>query len=91
MGRPPWTTPEQAEFLRGFVDRLDEEKSGNGLNVFYASVAQQFIQQWPSPVPPDVDREKVTDPIVLKELSDKRRSEVSCISVTLPLSIFADS
>jgi hypothetical protein len=81
MGRPPWTTPEQAAFLQSFVHRLDDEKANNGLQPFYAYVTQEFVQRWPSPVPLDVDREEVTDPDVLKQLSDNRREGVGCILI----------
>lgn len=85
MGRKPWTTPDQADFLAGFIDKLEDEKNGNGLKAFYAYVAQEFIRQWPSPIPQDIDRNKITDPAELKAISDERRIVVS--SFSLPLSL----
>ena len=79
MGRPTWATPEQAAFLKGFVGRLEEEKHNQGLKPFYATVTAEFINRWASPIPPDVDTTKVTDPARLKELSDKYQQRVSRI------------
>ena len=79
MGRPTWANPEQAAFLKGFVGRLEEEKRNQGLKPFYATVTAEFIKRWASPIPPDVDTTKVTDPTELKELSDKYRERVSRI------------
>lgn len=79
MGRPPWASPEQLIFLQSFLPRLDEEKSGNTLKAFYASVTQEFIKQWRSPIPEDVDTVAITDPVLLKELADARRGRVSFI------------
>ena len=50
MGRPPWATSDQLEFLRSFVPQLDEEKAKNGLKQFYAKVTSQFAKKWPPPV-----------------------------------------
>ena len=77
MGRPPWATPSQLVFLEGFIPQLDAEKDGNTLKAFYASVAQEFIKQWVSPIPADVDTDAITDPVELKRLSDARRARVS--------------
>ena len=85
MGRKPWTTPDQADFLAGFIDKLEDEKNGNGLKAFYAYITQEFIQQWASPIPQDTDTNKITDPAQLKAISDERRAAVSIFS--LPLSL----
>ena len=77
MGRPSWATPEQAAFLELQVKDLEKEKRNQGLKAFYARVTNQFVELWPSPVPPEVDTSQVTDPAKVKALSDDRRRRVS--------------
>lgn len=81
-------------FLESFLSRVDEEKGNNPLAAFYDSVTQEFVKKWDSPVPPDVDTKVVTDPVVLKALSDARRGRVSFnsrpFSTTLTLSLPAN-
>ena len=76
MGRPPWTTPEQLEFLQGFVPRLDDEKDGNGLKPFYTSIAMEFVRRWPPAVYPS-DLEESETPAAAKVVAFNRKERVS--------------
>lgn len=75
MGRPPWATPEQTEFLESKVPSLEKEKQNYGLKPFYVQVTKEFLKRWPSIPVPDG---KSSD-AKLKELADERKGEVSQI------------
>jgi len=57
MGRRPWATKEQSDFLENFVPNLDREKGLNGLKAYYDQISVQFLQIWLSE-PTNMDREK---------------------------------
>jgi len=46
MGRLPWATPEQLEFLYSKVPDLARAKATSGLKLFYASVSKEFRVKW---------------------------------------------
>jgi hypothetical protein len=51
MGRRPWATPKQLEFLESYLPQLPDARGGIGLNVLYTRVAQEFLTRWePEPV-----------------------------------------
>jgi hypothetical protein len=53
MGRRPWATPEQLEYLKTFIPRLEQAKTTSGLTTLYAKVYDGFLQKWsPPPVIP---------------------------------------
>jgi hypothetical protein len=82
-GRPPWTTPEQADFLLGFVGDLEKEKRGGGLTLFYDCVSRQFLAKWPAN-PADEDKEKATaSGISPQEVSEARWTNVCFFSLTV--------
>ena len=68
MGRPPWATPEQTAFLKGFLPDLDCKKMGNGLKVFYDCVTRDFLARWPAE-PSSEDQKETNDELKLKELA----------------------
>ena len=76
MGRPPWATPEQTEFLGSFLQNLDREKEGNGLKQYYQRISSQFLEKWPAE-PTNEERKAVSDPQKLQELAEARRTKVS--------------
>ena len=47
MGRPPWATPEQTQFLDSCMPHLEQAKNGNGLKDFYDCTTHDFLQKWP--------------------------------------------
>lgn len=76
MGRPPWATSDQVEFLESFVPNLDREKKGNGLTPYYNQISQAFLQQWPVE-PSTEERNSTTDEAKRQEIADARRTKVS--------------
>lgn len=76
VGRPPWTTPEQFEFLQQHLPDLDNEKATNGLTQFYARITRDFSVRWEPPVV-DKDVEESKDADDLKKLAYARRGRVS--------------
>ena len=71
-----WATPEQTEFLKGFIAELEQEKKGNGLTTFYARISMKFLAKWPTE-PSAKERAAVKDEEKLQELADARRKSVS--------------
>ena len=49
MGRRPWATPEQLEYLKGFIPMLQRAKSTTGLTTLYTQVYDGFLPQWGLP------------------------------------------
>ena len=76
VGRPPWTTPEQFEYLQNLLPNLDSEKANNGLTQFYARVARDFSLKWEPPIIKK-DHEKTETEDGLKKLAYERRGRVS--------------
>jgi len=80
VGRPPWTTPEQFEYLQKHLPNLDNEKANNGLTQHYARIARDFSVIWKPPIV-EKDRENAKDEDELKRLAYERRACVSqCFS-----------
>ena len=53
MGRRPWATPEQLEFLHSYTNQLAEAKARTVLTALYATVAVKFQTHWkPEPYNP---------------------------------------
>lgn len=75
MGRRPWASPEQIEFLERHFATLERDKQDQPLTVIYARVTASFIQQWPSPLPRGDDFEGCT-PDELKVHADNFRGRV---------------
>lgn len=51
MGRRPWATATQLEFLESYLPQLPDARGGIGLNVLYTRIAQEFLTRWePEPV-----------------------------------------
>jgi hypothetical protein len=46
MGRRPWATAEQLQFLHSKVPELARAKATTGLNNFYIGVSQEFRTKW---------------------------------------------
>jgi len=46
MGRKPWATPPQLEFLHSRVPGLARAKKDGGLTKLYSSTAQEFFEKW---------------------------------------------
>ena len=82
VGRPSWTTPEQYDFLEGYVSRLNAEKQGNGLKPFYDQVAAEFKLRWRAE---PTAKEKLTsgDPTQWQGIADARQVNV-CRYFNLP-------
>ena len=80
MGRPPWATAEQTEYLQNLVSRLDEEKQNHGLAAFYARTTTEFLKRWPSLLVPD----GMKSDDELRSLADKQKGKVSLIHSTYP-------
>jgi hypothetical protein len=91
MGRPPWASPEQLEFLEGFTPGLDEEKKKDGLRSHYDQIAQQFILKWPV-TPTEEDRIKAGEKGDVQQEAVKRQVKV-CYSfpLTTPYSIYRNA
>ena len=75
MGRPPWATPEQTEFLRGYTPNLNKEKEGNGLTAYYDRITMEFLKRWPAR-PTDEDRGAAADGKDPQSLANTRRKKV---------------
>ena len=73
MGRRPWATPEQTQFLLSYTVNLEREKKGRGLGPYYNTVSEEFIKKWP--VVPWEDELKQADP---KAAAEERRRKVRC-------------
>lgn len=76
VGRPPWTTPEQAEYLQQHLPKLDDEKANNGLTQLYARVTKDFSDIWDPPIV-EKDRLAAKNQDDLKKLAYDRRGRVS--------------
>ena len=72
MGRHPWATPEQTEFLKTHLPKLDEEKQNHGLKAFYSRVAAEFSERWEPPPPPHNGDEHSSPAQLRKEAYDQR-------------------
>jgi hypothetical protein len=75
MGRPPWATVEQLEFLNGWTAGLDEQKKKNTLKEHYDYIAQQFLHKWPA-TPTDKDRETAGEGGNVQLAAVRRRTKV---------------
>ena len=71
MGRRPWATPEQTEFLLSHTSNLEREKNGAGLEPYYNRVFKEFIAKWP--VSPTEDELKEENP---QSSAEDRRKNV---------------
>lgn len=79
MGRRPWATPEQLEFLRSYLHELPQAKAGTGQNVLYARVAQDFLVRWEAePVSPHTAPDATASE--RKDLAASRLQDVRSIS-----------
>ena len=76
MGRPPWATPEQLEFLESRTEKLEQQKSGNGLKAYYNLIAHQFLEKWPV-TPNDEDQKKAVGGLELQTVANARRTKVN--------------
>ena len=76
MGRPPWATPEQTEYLESFLPNLDREKEGNGLTAHYDYISSEFLKKWPAE-PTNEDRKDTSDLRKPQQLAEARRKKVS--------------
>jgi len=74
MGRSPWTTPEQAEYLEGFVSNLDRNKQSGTLKGEYDRIAVEFLKKWPVG-PADEDDEETDDALELQAMADERTAD----------------
>lgn len=78
MGRRPFGTPEQMEFVRGFLPEMDQAKGETGLKAFYDDKADKFITKWkPKPKPEEIAEAK-EDEKEAQRLANKRITGVSC-------------
>lgn len=75
MGRETWCTADQTAFLQAYLPKLDEEKHNNGLTPFYARIAREFIERWPSPTP----KKAVPEGVDPKQHADNERARVSSL------------
>ena len=75
VGRPPWTTPEQTDFLKTFVPRLEAEKKRIGLKAFYDQIAVEFQGRWPAE-PTSKEKLLSSDPAKLKAAAISRQVDV---------------
>ena len=51
MGRRPWATPEQLEYLKSWLPRLPHAKKTTGLQTVYSQAYTGFLAKWqPDPV-----------------------------------------
>lgn len=71
-----WATPEQVEFLKGFLPDLEREKKGHGLTTYYTRIWKQFLSKWPTE-PSEKERAAAKSEQQLQELADARRKSVS--------------
>ena len=46
MGRRPWATATQREFLHSYVPGLPAAKLNPGLNIYYGQITQDFLERW---------------------------------------------
>ena len=76
MGRPPWATPEQLEFLKSWTEKLEQQKSGNGLKAYYNLIAHQFLEKW-LVTPNDKDRKKAVGGLELQTVANAWRTKVN--------------
>ena len=76
MGQRPWATPEQTEFLKTHLPKLDEEKQNHGLKVFYSRVVAEFSKRWEPPLLPS-DNDKQSFPAQLRKEAYDQRERVS--------------
>lgn len=51
MGRTPWATLEQLDFLYSKVSQLSKAKGTIGQKAFYGKVAQEFLEKWEPIIP----------------------------------------
>ena len=77
MGRPPWATPEQIEFLGSFLPNMDREKEGNGLTQYYQRISLEFLKKWPAEPTNEERLKAASNPKKLQELAEARRTGVS--------------
>ena len=75
MGRPPWASPEQIEYLETFVPNLEAEKRGNGLKPYYDRISAEFKKRWPTE-PTDKERKAAENPQEAQRSADNRRTSV---------------
>jgi len=89
VGRPPWATPDQLEYLQEHLPRLDSEKAKNGLTQAYARITLNFSKIWAPPIV-EQDQKAAKDKDELKKLAYERRARVSqslFVLCELPLTI----
>ena len=79
MGRRPWATPEQLEYLNTFVCQLPRAKSTTRLKMLYAQVYEGFLKRW---APPPVRPEPGTSPSP-EELVAQAKEKLEQVSVPL--------
>lgn len=90
MAPPPWTTPEQAEFLTQEDSQWALIKAGKTtLKGFYLRTTLTFLGRWPEPVSDDILEEAGGDLVRAQELANQGALLVSmAIRATPPLSHF---
>ena len=85
MGRKPWATRLQLEYLRSFVHMLPQAKRTTGLTTLYMQVYEGFISKWkPLPLAPksNAPPESCT-PEALEFQAKKQLRKVCIMSNTL--------
>ena len=83
MGRRPWATPNQTEFLESYIPNLDHEKQKEGgLKNYYERISLDFLEKWPAK-PTDEDREETNNELELQALANAQRTRVSVDFVLL--------
>ena len=84
MGRPPWASPEQIEFLTGYSLDLDGQKEHQGLTAHYDRVADRFMEKWPT-IPTNEERQRVaSEGGDLQVIANTRRKRVSLFPTSPP-------
>lgn len=80
MGRKPWTTKEQAEFLIDRQDEFSEAQTASNTPDFFASVQNDFLKTFPPPAPSAADLAKASgDAVKAAENVEKLWRDV-CLS-----------
>lgn len=84
MGRRPWATPEQLEFLKSYIPHLPHAKKTSGLQTLYAEVCDNFLKAWvPEPIVPKPGI--TTSPDALEAKAKERLLEVRTCFIDFPL------
>jgi hypothetical protein len=78
MGRRPWATPEQLEYLKSWLPLLPRAKKTTGLQTAYVQAYEGFLMKWqPHPVAPMPD-------VSPEQLATKAKEQLLKVRIELP-------